>query len=130
MRALDVVDAGRTAAIGFCFGGKCVLDLARQGSDVLGVAAFHGIFDPPAIPVADRITAKVLALHGWDDDLARPEDVIAFAKEMTEKGAAWELDAYGHTEHGFTAKHRPQMYRPLADQRSWARLRDFLWELF
>ena len=130
LRGLDGVDATRTAAIGFCFGGKCVLDLARTGSDVLGVATFHGLFDPPAIPVADRITARVLALHGWDDELAKPEEVIAFAAEMTEKQAVWELDAYGHTGHGFTAEHRPQMYRPLADQRSWTRLGDFLAELF
>ncbi|WP_419827234.1 dienelactone hydrolase family protein [Sphingomonas sp.] len=130
LRGLDGVDAARTAAIGFCFGGKCVLDLARSGSDLLGVATFHGLFDPPGISVADRITAKVLALHGWDDPLAKPEDVIALAQELTDKGAIWELDAYGHSEHGFTARHRPQMYRPLADARSWTRLTGFLAELF
>jgi dienelactone hydrolase len=130
LRGLDEVEAARTAAIGYCFGGKCVLDLARTGSDVAGVATFHGLFDPPGVPVADRIPAKVLALHGWDDPLAKPEAMLALAAELTAKGAVWELDAYGHTEHGFTMPHRPQMHRPLADARSWARLKAFLRELF
>ena len=130
MRRLAPVAADRTAAIGFCFGGKCVLDLARTGADLAGVATFHGIFDAPPQPGADRIVAKVLALHGWDDPLAKPEDVIAFAAEMTAKAASWELVAYGHTEHGFTNRGRPQMYRAQADARSWARLEGFLGELF
>lgn len=130
VRRLEPVDTRRIAAIGFCFGGKCVLDLARTGADIAGVATFHGIFDAPPAPGADRIPAKILALHGWDDPLAKPDDVIAFAAEMTARAASWELVAYGHTEHGFTAKHRPQMYRPEADARSWARLEAFLAEVF
>jgi dienelactone hydrolase len=127
---LDVVDDARLAAIGFCFGGKCVLDLARTGADVTGVVTFHGIFDAPGIPTADTIPAKVLALHGWDDPLAKPDDVIAFAVEMTAKKADWQLHAYGHTEHGFTNPGRPQMYRPDADRRSWQAMRNFLEEIF
>ncbi len=130
MRRLEPVDAARTAAIGYCFGGKCVLDLARTGADLAGVATFHGIFDAPPGPATGRIAAKVLAMHGWDDPLAKPDAVLAFAAEMTARAASWELVAYGHTEHGFTAKHRPQMYRPEADARGWARLADFLAELF
>ena len=130
LRRLEPVDAARTAAIGFCFGGKCVLDLARTGAEVAGVATFHGIFDAPPTPGAARIAARILALHGWDDPLAKPADVLAFATEMTARAASWELVAYGHTEHGFTAKHRPQMYRPEADARSWARLVAFLAEVF
>jgi dienelactone hydrolase len=130
VRALDVVDAGKVAAIGFCFGGKCVLDLARQGSDVAGVAAFHGIFDQPNIPVADTISAKVLALHGWDDPLAKPDEVVAFAAEMTEKKADWQLHAYGHAQHGFTNYKREQMFEPKADRRSWQAMGNFLEEIF
>jgi dienelactone hydrolase len=129
-RGLDVVDAAKVAAIGFCFGGKCALDLARTGADLKGVATFHGIFDKPPFETAAAIPAKVLALHGWDDPLAKPDDVVAFAAEMTEKKADWQLHAYGHTEHGFTARHRPQMYRPDADRRSWQALENFLGELF
>ncbi len=129
-RALDVVDAGKVAAIGFCFGGKCVIDLARQGADVGGVVAFHGIFDRPGIPVADTISAKVLALHGWDDPLAKPDDVVAFAAEMTEKKADWQLHAYGHAQHGFTNYNREQMFEPKADRRSWQAMTNFLEEIF
>jgi dienelactone hydrolase len=126
---LEVADAGRAAAIGFCFGGKCVLDLARQGADLKGVVTFHGIFDRPGIPMADTISAKILALHGWDDPLARPEVVIAFAQEMTDRKADWQLHAYGHTEHGFTNPGRPHMYRADADRRSWQAMENFLGEV-
>ena len=128
-RGLEVADAGRSAAIGFCFGGKCVLDLARQGADLKGVVTFHGIFDSPGIPVAETVPAKILALHGWDDPLAKPEAVIAFAAEMTGKNADWQLHAYGQTEHGFTNPGRPQMYRPDADRRSWQAMENFLGEV-
>jgi dienelactone hydrolase len=129
MRRIEGVDAVRTAAIGFCFGGKCVLDLARTGADVAGVATFHGIFDAPTGAATGPIAARILAMHGWDDPLAPPEALLAFAAEMTARAASWELVAYGHTEHGFTANHRPQMYRPEADARSSARLVDFLGEV-
>lgn len=127
---LPVADAGKVAAIGFCFGGKCVLDLARQGADLKGVVTFHGIFDQPGIPVVDTIPAKVLALHGWDDPLAKPGDVNAFAKEMTDKKADWQLHAYGHAEHGFTNYNRQEMYRENADRRSWQAMENFLGEVF
>ena len=129
-RELEVADASKIAAIGFCFGGKCVLDLARQGADLKGVVTFHGIFDPPGIPMAETIPAKILALHGWDDPLAKPEAVIAFAAEMTGKKADWQLHAYGDTEHGFTNPGRPQMYRADADRRSWQAMENFLDEVF
>jgi dienelactone hydrolase len=126
---LDVAD-GKAAAIGFCFGGKCVLDLVRQGADLKGVVTFHGIFDQPGITVADTIQARVLALHGWDDPLAKPDDVIAFAREMTEKKADWQLHAYGHTVHGFTNYNRPDMFEEKAARRSWQAMKNFLGEVF
>lgn len=129
-RALDVTDAARVAAIGFCFGGKCVLDLARTGADVKGVIAFHGLFDAPTFETAETIPAKVLVLHGWDDPLAKPEAVIGFAAEMTVKRADWQLHAYGHTQHGFTNYNRKEMYRPDADRRSWQAMQNLLAELF
>jgi dienelactone hydrolase len=129
-RALDQADKGRVAAIGFCLGGKCVLDLARQGAPLKGVVTFHGIFDQPGIPTADTISAKILALHGWDDPLAKPDQVIAFAAEMTEKKADWQLHAYGHAQHGFTNYNRKNMYRENADHRSWQAMTNFLDEIF
>ncbi|HET8611509.1 MAG TPA: dienelactone hydrolase family protein [Sphingomonas sp.] len=129
-RGLETVDAAKVAVIGFCFGGKCALDLARTGADVKGVVTFHGLFDAPDHPTAGTIPASILALHGWEDPLATPQDVIAFADEMTAKKADWQLHAYGHTKHSFTAKHRPDKYREAADRRSWRAMQDFLSELF
>ncbi len=63
LKSLPQVDRRRTAAIGFCFGGKCVLDLARSGADIRGVVSFHGLYDPPAGAVPSQITASLLILH-------------------------------------------------------------------
>ena len=134
-RELPEVDAARVAAIGFCFGGLCVLDLARTGADIAGVAAFHGLFDPPGNTEGNRISAKVLAMHGWDDPLATPEQVLALAKELTVMGADWQIHAYGNTLHAFTNpaandKSAGTVYDRNADRRSWSTLQDFLSELF
>src|SRR3546814_6555158 len=66
------VDAERTAAIGFCFGGKCVLDLARTGADLRGVVSFHGVYDAPPFPNVAPIKPKILVCHGWEDPIAPP----------------------------------------------------------
>ncbi len=99
-------DASRIAAIGYCFGGLCALDIARAGlPGVRGVVSFHGLFNAPdasQVGPQQPITAKVLALHGWDDPMATPESVLAFAREMSAAKANWELDAYGRTMHAVT----------------------------
>lgn len=135
LRAQPEVDAGRTAAIGFCFGGLCVLDIARTGEDIAGVVSFHGLFGAPGNTEGNRIRAKVLALHGWDDPMATPEQAIGLASELTSMGADWQLHAYGNTLHAFTnpeAKDREfgTVYDSNADRRSWLSMQDFLSELF
>ena len=133
LRGLPQVDPRRIAAMGFCFGGLCVLDLARSGADVRGVVAFHALLKPSGLP-ARRIGAKVMVLHGYDDPMAPPEDVLAIAKELTAAGADWKLHAYGHTVHAFT---HPQandpanglQYNETADRRSWHALMQFLEEV-
>lgn len=122
------IDPKRIAAIGFCFGGKCVLDLARSGADIAGVVSFHGLYDAPPFPNG-AIKAKILALHGWEDPLAPPEAVLGLAREMTEAGADWQVHAYGHTVHAFTNPARPGMYSPVFDARSWQAMRNFLTEV-
>ncbi|MFN2258982.1 MAG: dienelactone hydrolase family protein [Parasphingopyxis sp.] len=134
MKGLAGVDAGRCAAIGYCFGGKSVLDLARAGGDLLGVVSFHGIYDPPDYQV-DAITAKILVCHGWDDPLAPPDSLVALGSELTEAGADWQILAFGHAGHGFTDKsanmpERGVVYEAGADRRSWAAMERFLTELF
>lgn len=134
-RARQEIDSGRIAAIGFCFGGKCALDLARSGADLAGVASFHGLFDPTGLP-PEKIKAKVVAYHGWDDPMVPPEAVKALAYELTEAGADWQIHAYGHTGHGFTnpKAHELQIdgvfYVRDAARRSFASLYQFLGELF
>ena len=138
---LDVVDTvrgqdfgrGRLVAIGFCFGGQCALDLARAGSDVAGVASFHGLFDPPGLPPRP-ITAKVIVFHGWDDPLAKPDKAVALGAELTAAGADWQLLALGHVGHGFTNPGaKGQMpgiqYDERAAARSWTAFDNFLAEL-
>lgn len=134
-RGQSEIDSSRIAAMGFCFGGKCVLDLARTGADIAGVASFHGLFDPPGLP-ANPIKAKVVCYHGWDDPMVPPDAVVALAQELTEASADWQIHAYGHTGHGFTNPKASDLgidgvyHTPAAARRSFAALYDFLGELF
>jgi len=135
LRAQPEVDADKMAGIGFCFGGLCVLDIARLGEDVAGVGSFHGILSAPGNTDGNTISAKVLVLHGWDDPLATPEQIVAFADEMTTMGADWQLHAYGHTAHAFTNpnandKEGGKAFSVSADRRSWRALQNFLAEIF
>ncbi|HKY82724.1 MAG TPA: dienelactone hydrolase family protein [Sphingobium sp.] len=134
LKALAEVEAERTAAIGFCFGGKCVLDLARGGADIAGGVSFHGVYDAPPFANA-KITAKLLVCHGWDDPIAPPDAAVALARELTEAGCDWQIHAYGGTGHAFTdqAVNMPDQglaYNPDADRRSFRAMADFLDELF
>jgi dienelactone hydrolase len=134
-RDQDEVDASKVAAMGYCFGGLCVLDLARTSSDVLGVASFHGLFVPPGNTSGNKITAKVLALHGWDDPMAPPDQAVGLATELTEAGADWQLHGFGNTLHAFTHPEAADpanglQYSESANRRSWKMLEDFLAELF
>ncbi|MEW6272830.1 MAG: dienelactone hydrolase family protein [Thermodesulfobacteriota bacterium] len=130
------VDARRVAAIGYCFGGLCALDLARAVPEgLLGVVSFHGVFQPPALGAQPQITAKVLLLHGWEDPLAPPGEVLAIARELTDAKADWQLHAYGHAMHAFTFEgayfpERGIAYDAAAARRSWAAMRGFLDEVF
>lgn len=134
LKDMPAVDAARTAAIGFCFGGKCVLDLARAGADIAGGVSFHGVYEAPPFPNA-TITAKLLVCHGWEDPIAPPEATVGLAKELTEAGCDWQIHAYGHTGHAFTDEsvHMPEKglaYSPDADRRSFRAMVNFLEELF
>ncbi|MGI9204319.1 MAG: dienelactone hydrolase family protein [Woeseiaceae bacterium] len=129
------VDGSRVAAMGFCFGGLCVLDLARTGADVCGVASVHGLFKPPGNTQGEQIKAKVLVLHGWDDPMATPDQVLSLAEELTTAGADWQIHGYGNTVHAFSnpAADDPAhgtVYDQDADRRSWQSLQLFFAEIF
>jgi dienelactone hydrolase len=105
-RAVEGGDPDRLGAIGFCFGGLCVLDLARANAPGLRASiAFHALFMPPDLGVQLPIKAKVLALHGYDDPMAKPDAMVGFANEMTAAHADWQVVAYGATGHAFTNPH-------------------------
>jgi dienelactone hydrolase len=143
-RLLSVVDLVRDLAevkdrqivvAGYCFGGLCALDIARAGTDVAACASFHGLFDPPGL-APEKISAKVVAFHGWDDPMVPPEKVVALGNELTQAGADWQIHAYGHVGHGFTNPHASKLqidgvaYNELAAERSWTSFISLLEELF
>jgi dienelactone hydrolase len=120
-------------AIGFCFGGGCVLDLARSGADIAGVASFHGLFDPPGLEPRP-IKARVIAFHGWDDPLATPDSVVALGAELSAAACDWQIHGYGGVGHAFTnpgaTGTMPGVkYDSVAARRSWAGLDHFLGEI-
>jgi dienelactone hydrolase len=135
VRALDEVDESGIVVAGFCFGGMCALDVARSGEDIAAAASFHGLFEPCGLP-RERIKAKVVAFHGWDDPMVPPEAVVALAKELTDGGADWQIHAYGNVAHGFTNPNAHEIgiegvrYNALAAERSWTSFIDLLEELF
>lgn len=135
MQAQEEVNPRSCAAIGFCFGGLCVIDLARIGTDIKGVVSFHGLFNPPGNTAGLKIKAKVLALHGNEDPMVPVEAVTALENELTEAGADWQIHVYGDTMHAFTnpeanMAEMGMMYNADADRRSWQTMKNFLQELF
>ncbi|MDP1604323.1 MAG: dienelactone hydrolase family protein [Legionella sp.] len=132
--ALPEVDSSRIGAIGFCFGGLCVLDLARSGANVRGVVSFHGLLNRPEHLPDETIKAKVLALHGYDDPMVKPDAVNAFCQEMTKAQVDWQVHQYGHTEHAFTNPdaHDEKLgtiYNARAERRSLQAMADFFQEI-
>jgi dienelactone hydrolase len=135
IRGLQAIDDGALAAIGFCFGGLCVLDAARHGVQLRAVGAFHGLLTPLPESSDAPIHPKIAVYHGWADPLAPPADVVSLATELTERGADWQLHAYGHAMHAFmatfaNAPERGIQYDEKTSRRAWASLVDLLAETF
>jgi dienelactone hydrolase len=132
--ALPQVDASRVAAIGFCFGGLVVLDLARGNAPVRGVASFHGLLGGNGLEQPEPIATAVLILHGHDDPMATPDDVAAVQRELDARAADWQIHVYGDTVHAFTnpTANSPEggtVYSARAARRAWAACDDFLAEV-
>jgi len=134
-RGIDGVKPDQIVVAGYCFGGQCALDLARSGADIAAAVSFHGLFDPPGLP-KEKITAKVVCFHGWDDPMVPPDAVVALGQELTEAGSDWQIHAYGHVGHGFTNPKASKLqidgvaYNALAAERSWTSFINLLEELF
>jgi len=131
----DLVDSKRVAAIGYCFGGTTVIELARSGADLNGVVSFHGGLDSPAPADGKNIRCKVLVLAGADDPFQKPEDLEAFEKEMRDSKVDWQIAFYGGAVHAFTQPdpgfvNAGAKYNEKADKRSWQAMKDFFAEIF
>lgn len=133
------VAPGQLAAIGYCFGGGVVLNMARQGVDLKGVASFHGSLATDAPAEKGKTKARIVVFTGADDPMAPKSLVDSFSKEMTDADADFRIVSYPGTKHSFTnpgadamAKkfNLPLAYSPEADQDSWQQLGDFLAALF
>jgi dienelactone hydrolase len=135
VKLMPWVDDNKIAAIGFCFGGLCSLDLARTGVDLKGVVSFHGLLGAPDNTQDNVIKAKILALHGHDDPMVTVDQVISFEQEMTKAGVDWQLHTFGNTMHAFTnpVANNPDfgtVYHSDSDRRSWLAMENFLAEIF
>ena len=124
------------AAIGYCFGGTGVIELARSGADVQGVVSFHGGLDSPKPEDGQHIKGKVLVLHGADDPFVSKENIAAFVAEMNQWKIDWQMVSYGGAVHSFTKKEAGDnkesgaAYNAKADRRSWRHMKQFFTEIF
>ncbi len=130
------VDAQKTAAIGYCFGGTSVLELARSGAPVKGVVSFHGGLGTTLPATAGAVKAKVLVCHGADDPYVKPAEQAAFKDEMAKAKADMEFVAYPDAVHSFTKKEagddksKGNAYNEAADKKSWADMQAFFARIF
>lgn len=135
LKKSELVDAKRVAAVGYCFGGTTVIELARSGAEVAGVISFHGGLDSPTPADGMNIKCKVLACHGADDPFVQAKDLAAFEDEMRQSKVDWQLVKYGGAVHSFTQKmagndnSKGAAYNEKADLRSWEATESFLSEV-
>jgi dienelactone hydrolase len=138
LKADERTDPQKIAAIGYCFGGTGVLEIARSGTDIAGVVSFHGGLDvsPGMAAESGKIPAKILVLHGAADPYVPAEQLAAFQKEMTDAKANWEIVFYSDAVHSFTHPEagtdpsKGAAYNEQADRRSWVAMQSFFTELF
>jgi dienelactone hydrolase len=139
LKAQTEVDPRQLAAIGYCFGGKIVLDMARQGMDLAGVASFHGILTTATPAEKGKVKARVLVLNGADDNFIPAADIENFKKEMKAAGVEYEFVNYPGAKHAFTSPDADRLarenkmdiaYNAKADRKSWQKMQQFLRSTF
>jgi len=135
LAADEATDASRIVAIGYCFGGMGVLELARSGANVLGVVSFHGSLNTAAPEDAKNIKCPVLVLHGADDPFVPQAEVDDFIKEMKSGEVKYEFVSYPGAVHAFTQKEagndnsKGAAYNAAADEASWKAMKDFFFKV-
>ncbi|MGF1546781.1 MAG: dienelactone hydrolase family protein [Thiotrichales bacterium] len=136
LKKSPLVDPGKTAAIGYCFGGATVMQMAYAGADLKGVASFHGSLPPATDEQGKHIKSRIFIAHGAADSFVPAERVQQFQAALEKAGADWQFVSYGGAKHGFTNPGADKMgmdalkYDASADQRSWAQMQLFLKEIF
>jgi len=136
LQAQAGVDTKQIAAIGYCFGGTGVLELARSGAEVSGVVSFHGGLDSPSPEDGKKIQSKVLVCHGADDPFVPVKDIDAFKKELNDAKVDWQMNYYSGAVHSFTQpmagndNSKGAAYNEKADKRSWMAMKSFFGEVF
>ena len=135
LTALPQVDTDRLVVMGYCMGGSCSLEMARDGAPLKGVVSFHGALETQSPAEPGKVQAKVLVCHGADDPFVPVEHVTAFEEEMTKAGVDWQVISYGGTVHSFTNPEADGSiegicYNKQADERSWQAMQAFFDEIF
>lgn len=139
LRKQETVDASKLAAIGYCFGGGVVLNMARIGEDLKGVASFHGSLSTDNPAQSGKIKARIVSFTGESDPMIGADKVAAFKQEMTAAGADFRAVTYPGAKHAFTNPdadelgkkfNLPLAYNAEADQDSWRQATQFLREVF
>jgi dienelactone hydrolase len=131
-----LVDKSRVGAIGYCFGGTTVIELARSGAELNGIVSFHGGLDSPTPADGKNIKCKVLICHGADDPFTTPANLAAFEDEMRQANVDWVLIKFGGAVHSFTQpmagndNSKGAAYNERADRRSWAAMKMFFADVF
>jgi len=130
------VNAQKIAAVGYCFGGTTVLELARSGSPVAGVVSFHGGLGTTLPAAEGAVKAKVLVCHGADDPYVKPAEQAAFKEEMAKAKVKMEFISYPDAVHSFTKKEagddksKGNAYNEAADKKSWDDMKAFFKSIF
>lgn len=135
VKSLPMVDTSKIGAIGFCFGGLCVLDLARSGANINGCVSFHGLLNKPENMEGKNINAKLLVMHGYEDPMGTPSQALEFMEEMTSSKADWQMHFYSKTKHAFTNPSANDqglglIFNKLAEKRSLQSMKNFFQEIF
>ncbi|MBN2366271.1 MAG: dienelactone hydrolase family protein, partial [Calditrichaeota bacterium] len=135
LKSQDITDTLKLGAIGFCFGGTTVLELARSGADVDAIVSFHGGLQTPHPEDATNIKGSVLVNHGADDPYVKTEEVLGFQDEMRQGNVDWQMNIYGDAVHSFTNpaagsdKSSGAAYNEKAAERSWKAMQVFFREI-
>ncbi len=139
LKSYPAVDPQKIAAIGYCFGGGVVINMARMGVDIEGVVSFHGSLATQMPAQKGAVKAQILVCNGADDSFVTPEQIEAFKQEMDNAGVKYQFISYAGAKHSFTNPDAdlfgqkfdmPLAYNAEADQKSWEDMKSFLNKIF